>query len=280
MENFSALLNQHTFTSEVNHCGQLTAAKHFTAHGQLHLLESGSVRILRKGQRELLMDRPSMVFFPTGVTHRVEPVQSNTPPKLISANVTFSANQSSLLVNALPDVMYLQLTPDCAVSGTARWLINEIQTQRFGKQAMLNRLGEMFILQILRHATEHGNLQEGTVSAINHPQMSKVINHIHQDPAYHWTLDNLSSIAAMSRSKFAEQFKQLVGQTPNEYITGLRLTLAQKLLKNNKPVNYVAGEVGYEHGSALARIFKKKLGLSPRQWLQQSKQNSAQQAII
>ena len=52
------------------------------------------------------------------------------------------------------------------------------------------------------------------------------------------------------------------------------------IMKNNKPVNYVAGEVGYEHGSALARIFKKKLGLSPRQWLQQTKRNSVQQAII
>ncbi|MFS1702415.1 AraC family transcriptional regulator [Aestuariibacter sp. GS-14] len=280
MENLSALLNQHTFTSEVNHCGTLSAAKHFGTTGQLHLLESGKVRITRKGQRELLMDRPSMVFFPTGVAHRIEPVQTNADARLISASVTFSANQSSLLVNSLPEVMYLQLTPDCAVSGTARWLLNEIQTQRFGKQAMLNRLGEMFILQILRHATEHGNLQEGTVSAINHPQMSRVINQIHQDPAYHWTLDNLASIAAMSRSKFAEQFKHLVGQTPNEYITGLRLTLAQKLLKNNKPVNYVAGEVGYEHGSALARIFKKKLGLSPRQWLQQAKRNSTAQAAI
>ncbi|MBL4822643.1 MAG: AraC family transcriptional regulator [Colwellia sp.] len=33
------------------------------------------------------------------------------------------------------------------------------------------------------------------------------------------------------------------------------------------PVNLVANEVGYEHGSALARVCKKKVGISPKEWL-------------
>ena len=78
----------------------------------------------------------------------------------------------------------------------------------------------------------------------------------------------MANIALMSRSKFAAVFKDNIGRPPNEYITELRLTLAQELLKKKKPVNIVANEVGYEHGSALARVFKKKLGLSPKEWIQ------------
>lgn len=71
----------------------------------------------------------------------------------------------------------------------------------------------------------------------------------------------------MSRSKFAATFREVVGTTPNEYLTEIRINQAQELLLSQKPVNLVANEVGYEHGSALARIFRKKLGLSPKAWL-------------
>jgi len=50
-------------------------------------------------------------------------------------------------------------------------------------------------------------------------------------------------------------------------LTDLRIAIAQGLLKKDKPVSLVANEVGYEHGSALARVFRKKTGLSPKEWL-------------
>lgn len=270
MDNLSGLLNQHTFSTAINHSGLLTGIKHFGAQGQLHLLQSGKVRLNRHGHRDLLMDRPSVVLLPKGSQHILESI-GDQPAKVISASVSFSIASSSLLVNALPDVVYLQVSPQCSLSCTVQWLFNEVFEQRLGKDIMINKLGEIFMLQVLRHATEKGSLHQGALAAINHPQMRKVIEAIHERPGQHWTLNDLASIAAMSRSKFAESFKTLVGQTPNDYITDLRLAVAQQLLKRNKPVNYVAGEVGYEHGSALVRIFKKKLGVSPRQWLQQSR---------
>ncbi|HAU92791.1 MAG TPA: AraC family transcriptional regulator [Alteromonas sp.] len=277
MDNLSGILNQHTFATTINHSGQLSGIKHFGQHGQLHLLESGTVRLNRPGQREILMDRPSVVLLPKGASHYLQSV-GDKPARLISASVTFTIASSSLLINALPDIVYLQVSPDCSLSCTVQWLFNEVFAQRFGKDIMINKLGEIFMLQVLRHATEQGSLHQGAIAALNHPQMRKVIEVIHNQPGHHWTLNELASIAAMSRSKFAESFKTLVGQTPNDYITDLRLAVAQQLLRHNKPVNFVAGEVGYEHGSALVRIFKKKLGVSPRQWLQQSRGNQASTA--
>jgi len=50
-------------------------------------------------------------------------------------------------------------------------------------------------------------------------------------------------------------------------LTDLRIAIAQGLLKKDKPVSLVANEMGYEHGSALARVFRKKTGLLPKEWL-------------
>jgi len=47
--------------------------------------------------------------------------------------------------------------------------------------------------------------------------------------------------------------------------------VAKGLLKKNKSVALVANAVGYENGSALARVFRKKLGISPKQWVEQTR---------
>lgn len=270
MNNLNGILNQHSFTTTVNYSGEFLGVRHFGQSGQLHLLESGQARIVRQGGSEVLLDRPSMVLLPVSVKHRVENI-GETPARMISASISFCETKSSLLINALPEMIYFQLSPDCTVSCTARWLLHEVFEQRFARQEMLDKLGEVFILQILRHVTEQGSLQQGLLFAFNHPQLSKVINKIHCYPAENWTVDNLAQLAAMSRSKFAASFKAILGQTPYDYITDVRIATAQKLLKHNKPVNFVAAEVGYEHGSAFARIFKKKLGVSPSEWLKQAK---------
>ncbi|MCB4438185.1 AraC family transcriptional regulator [Alteromonas sp. McT4-15] len=273
MKDISELLTQHSFDSSINHVGPLAGIKHFSGAGQLHLLEKGAVKVYRQGGNEVLLDKPSLLFMPKPVKHHIESI-SDEPAQLISASIKFHVPTPTLVLNALPDELYLELSHDNAISWTIKWLLDEVREHRFGKSTMIDRLGEMFMLQVLRYATEHGQLHQGTLLAINHPQLSKVIDAIHADPARNWTLESLAQLGAMSRSKFAESFKDAVGQTANDYITSLRLAMAQKLLKAEKSVNYVAYEVGYEHGSALARVFRKKLGVSPMQWLQQENNQS------
>lgn len=271
MNNLNEILNQHTFCAEINHNGVLHGTKHFGQNGQLHFLVAGQMRLSRPGKPDILMDRPSFVLLPKGASHQLVTVGTD-PVKLVSASVSFKVSRHSLIVDALPEIVCLQIDNACSLSSTVQQLFREVFSQRFGREIIVNRLGELFMLQVLRYATEQGCLYEGALAAMNHPQMSKVITAIHRSPGEHWTLNELASIAAMSRSKFAEVFKNLVGQTPNDYLTDLRLAKAQKLLQLNKPVNYIANEVGYEHGSALVRVFKKKLGVSPRQWLTQTAQ--------
>jgi len=80
-------------------------------------------------------------------------------------------------------------------------------------------------------------------------------------------VDAMASEVFMSRSKFAALFKDTVGQSPMDYLTDLRLVMAQGLLKKKRPVSLVANEVGYEDASSLTRVFKRRFGITPKQWL-------------
>ncbi|BFT29286.1 AraC family transcriptional regulator [Alteromonas sp. D210916BOD_24] len=265
MENLTRLLEQHNFTTSVDYSGQFKGRKHIGQTGVLYIVEAGHLRVKGKGELDILMDRPSILLLPKSTAHIIEQI-GELPVTLTLIRVSFCINQHSILVDALPTMMYLQLSLSCSISCTARLLLNELQAQQVGRESMITKLGEMLYLHLIRYATEKGHLNSNMVSAISHPQISRVIRAVHAKPAQPWTLETLASIAAMSRSKFAESFRLVVGQTPNDYVTDLRLSLAKQLLKRNHSVHAVAHEVGYEHASALARIFKKRIGLSPKQW--------------
>ncbi|MFT5298953.1 MAG: transcriptional regulator GlxA family with amidase domain [Colwellia sp.] len=84
-------------------------------------------------------------------------------------------------------------------------------------------------------------------------------------PENQWGLDSMAELDLMSRSKFVDLFKRTVRQSPGSYEIDWRFVVAQGLLQQDKSVTLVANAVGYENGSALARVFRKKLRISPKQ---------------
>lgn len=275
MRVLNGIMAQHTFTTKIEYQGNLSGPRHFGKTGQLHFLEKGNVRILIQGKQVIQVDRPAIVIVPAAVPHMIESI-GDLPVKMINASISLSTSQDSFIFAALPDYFYFQLNPECKISCTAKWLIGEITEQRFARQSMLDKLTDIFVLQIFRFAIEEGLIQQQMLTAAHHPLLSRVIKEVHQFPATNWNLNNMAKKAAMSRTRFAKSFKEILGQTPKDYVTDIRLAKAQRLLLADKSLNFIASEVGYEHPSALTRIFKKKLGQTPRQWLKLSQKMQSQ----
>ena len=94
---------------------------------------------------------------------------------------------------------------------------------------------------------------------------------MHQEPERDWSVESLAAVAGMSRSVFANQFREAVGETPASYLQRWRVGLVQKWLKNGQPLRLIAEEAGYSSESALSRAFKSQCGLSPMAWLKQER---------
>ena len=68
----------------------------------------------------------------------------------------------------------------------------------------------------------------------------------------------------MSRSAFAVRFKDLVGETPVEYLTSWRMQKAAALLqKDDRKLIDVARSVGYDSDAAFSKAFKRALSVPP-----------------
>jgi AraC-like DNA-binding protein len=77
----------------------------------------------------------------------------------------------------------------------------------------------------------------------------------------------LAAACGMSRSAFAVRFKDLVGETPLEYLTGWRMQKATGLLrKGDKKLFEVAKSVGYDSDAAFSKAFKRVFGVAPREY--------------
>ena len=130
---------------------------------------------------------------------------------------------------------------------------------------------EYFLILLLRHLIDNGDMTDGLLAGLSDPRLGPAIVAMHQQPGRSWILDDLAHEAGMSRARFADHFRKIVGRTPIEYLTHWRMTVAQQLLQQGKPLKSVASAIGYDSPAALGRIFSKIFGQSPLAWLASDK---------
>ena len=81
------------------------------------------------------------------------------------------------------------------------------------------------------------------------------------------SIEQLSQIANMSVSGFSHNFKKILGLAPFQYLTRLRIGLAQKMLiTTDKSIADIATGVGYDNISHFNNQFKKFVGTSPQNY--------------
>jgi AraC-like DNA-binding protein len=81
------------------------------------------------------------------------------------------------------------------------------------------------------------------------------------------TLDDMAQMASLSRYHFIRVFQALTGETPRQYLIGIRLrAAADRLIGTRQPVTEVALDVGFNDISHFNSAFRQAFGMSPGSW--------------
>lgn len=81
---------------------------------------------------------------------------------------------------------------------------------------------------------------------------------------------DLAEVAQLSASHFTRAFKETFGETPIGYIARQRMRYAQDLmLRSGECLSQIALTCGHCDQSHFTRVFRRKVGMSPRAWRRQ-----------
>jgi AraC-like DNA-binding protein len=271
VDKLSEILKRFNLHADVFFTGNLCSAIEFDepkgGRGHIHILKSGALTLIDKKGKKRNVAQPSVLFFPTGRKHRIVPDPA-IGADLVCASIDYQDPIANPVAHALPPFLKFQLSRYPDLKKAAKWLFREAFGDKSGRAPMIDRLVDIFIIQVLRQVLDDEKVTHGMLAGLSHTHLAHVITSIHAQPEYPWSLDSMAELAFMSRSKFADLFREVVEETPGEYLSNWRMSVAQSELLKGHSVSIVADKVGYENGSALARAFRKKTGTSPKNWQQ------------
>lgn len=127
-------------------------------------------------------------------------------------------------------------------------------------------MAKTVLLAVIRAWAVTGRAPAGWPALSTDPFLDRVIAAIHDEPGREWTLDRLASIGAMSRSTFAERFRNALGRSPVDYVTEVRIDVAKRMLDAGAPVSVVSRELGYGSDEGFSRAFRRRTGMTPSSW--------------
>jgi AraC-like DNA-binding protein len=269
MDKISSLVGSYSFRARVFFNGVFCDANAFAedkSAGQLHLVRKGPVIFRHEGAPALRVDAPAMVFYPRGTAHTLE-IPDGASATLLCAHISFEDGGANPLARALPVCLHLPLVDMPALAHTLELLFAEAGAKAQGRDVILDRLCDVLMIQVLRHEFETGTLSVGLLAGLADRQLAPALGAIHARPHEPWQLESLAREACMSRARFTEHFRNVVGVPPGEYLTRWRIGVAQDLLRKGMPVKVVSSQAGYTSAPAFTRAFTALVGASPRQWL-------------
>jgi AraC-like DNA-binding protein len=182
------------------------------------------------------------------------------------------------LVGILPRMIHLR-GDDPEVSGwlepTLRSIAHESAQAFPGRAVVLNRLADVLFVRVVRAYLLKMSVAGGTSSpswlrGLADPRIARALAQIHGAPERAWTLIQLASHAAMSRTAFSQRFRSLVGQTPVSYLAAWRMQKAAYLLEmGSLSIAQIAERVGYTSELGFAKAFRRRMGMPPGAYARQ-----------
>lgn len=98
-------------------------------------------------------------------------------------------------------------------------------------------------------------------------KMKLIITYIEKNYMEKITIEGIAKELGLSQSHFMKFFKNTMGTTFTNYLNDYRLTLSSRLLvSSDSSILDIAAEAGFENLSYFNRLFKKRFGVTPREY--------------
>jgi AraC-like DNA-binding protein len=292
-EVISLLQPRAVFSKVISGAGRWAVRYSDYGHPSFCVVLEGGCRLAVDKQRALTLEAGDFVLLPAtpgftlsgfeaGTPVRIDPKTSPAPAgeirhgrrggrpdvRLLGGYFVFESPDAALLVSLLPALVHVRGVE--RLSTLVRLVDEESSEQRSGRELVLTRLVEVLLVEALR-ATSGEDAPPGLLRGLADARIALAMRLIHGNPERSWTVAQLASKAALSRSTFFERFTRAVGLPPMEYLLAWRMAVAKDLLRSKDlALTEVAERVGYGSASTFSTAFSRYVGQPPGRYARAS----------
>ena len=93
-----------------------------------------------------------------------------------------------------------------------------------------------------------------------------IMDYIYSNYAEDLSLESIAKAFFVNKYTLSESFKNITGLTPNRFIINYRIQKAKSFLLSGDSVEIACAKCGYNNLAHFSRIFKDRVGMSPKQF--------------
>ncbi len=239
-------------------------------------LSPGDIAFMPFGDNHLMTSSPNTSTLPIaqltttderGMGHLVV-AGDGVSTSLICGTVGFDQGQVHPVFAMLPRLIHVEDSDgilSSVIETLIRMIADEVDRPDPGTETVVARLTDVLVIYMLRDYVKNLEAGEGGwLGGLKDPGIATALGHIHRSPERNWTASDLATSAGMSRSLFFSRFKELVGETPADYLTKWRVHVATRHLRvSGHSVGTTARLVGYTSETAFSNAFHRLMGVRP-----------------
>ncbi len=135
-----------------------------------------------------------------------------------------------------------------------------------GKASTLNLIGHLclFLDALIQSSSTR---REARASRLQDFYIQEAVIFMEHNYQRELTVEEVADACKLNRSYFSKLFKESMGCPPQEFLIRLRLSKAAEQMKRTKAsIGEISVSCGYPNQLHFSRAFKKRYGVSPREW--------------
>lgn len=132
-------------------------------------------------------------------------------------------------------------------------------------------IGQLYLIMdaLIQGSSNKKRLQGGKLSRF---YAQEALSFIEQNYTLPITVEDMANRCNLDRSYFGKVFKDMIGQSPQDFLIRYRMSKATSLLTSTSlSIGDISVQVGYPNQLHFSRAFRNIYGMLPRQYRQQNK---------
>ena len=261
---------------------------HIVAHGKCWaeaeslenpiLLKTGDVIAFPHGESHSIADSlgskkiSGKAIYDAYLNNKLPSQNETCDARLICGHFEFDSKFEHPFLRELPSVIHIKGSKHKHnhLQNIIAIIEEETTSKEFASNIVTDRLAEILFINLLREYIAQNIKNRTPWLALSNHQIHKALQLIHENFGTSMTLAGIAREIGMSRSLFAERFRECVGTTPMQYLTQWRMHQAKHLLKRSESsINSIAQKVGYISEPAFNRAFKRQFEQTPGKFRKQ-----------